>query len=123
MSLADLKRVAVAGVWKGGVLAARLSRDADGNTFSYEPAYDGPPVCFTLPRDVAPVRCLGGALPPFFSGLLPEGRRLNAIRSATKTSADDELTLLLAVGNDTVGDVQVCPQAFEDCTSALDEYR
>jgi serine/threonine-protein kinase HipA len=51
-----------------------------------------------------------GALPPFFSGLLPEGRRLTALRGAVKTSADDELTLLLAVGGDAVGDVQIVPE-------------
>jgi serine/threonine-protein kinase HipA len=109
MSLAELKQVDVAGVWKAGVLAARLTRDVGGITFEYEPGYAGPPVAFTLPRSVGAVRHVGGALPPFFSGLLPEGRRLSAIRNATKTSADDELTLLLAVGGDTVGDVQVRP--------------
>jgi len=46
-------------------------------------------------------------VPPFFAGLLPEGRRLTALRRKVKTSADDELTLLVAVGQDTVGDVQV----------------
>ena len=50
---------------------------------------------------------VGGALPPFFSGLLPEGRRLSALRAAVKTSADDELSLLLAVGDDPVGDVRI----------------
>lgn len=65
------------------------------------------PIAFTLPRDVGQRRRAAGALPPFFTGLLPEGRRLSAIRRAAKTSADDELTLLLAVGADTVGDVQI----------------
>ena len=60
---------------------------------------EGPPVITHAP----------GALPPFFSGLLPEGRRLTGLRSAVKTSADDEVSLLLAVGGDTVGDVQVVP--------------
>ena len=41
--------------------------------------------------------------------LLPEGRRLGALRRAVKTSADDELSLLLAVGADAIGDVQVVP--------------
>lgn len=109
MSLADLKRVEVAGVFKAGALAARLTREALGVRFQYEVDYGGPPIAFSLPRDVGVVRHVGGALPPFFSGLLPEGRRLTAIRQATKTSADDELTLLLAVGADAVGDVQVCP--------------
>lgn len=95
---------------KAGAPAARLTRDRGDVVFEYDALYDGPPVCFSLPRDVGVVRHAGGALPPFFSGLLPEGRRLTAIRRATKTSLDDELTLLLAVGGDTVGDVQVLPR-------------
>ena len=55
----------------------------------------------------------GGALPAFFTGLLPEGRRLGALRRAVKTSVADELSLLLAVGADTVGDVQVLPVGAE----------
>jgi serine/threonine-protein kinase HipA len=45
----------------------------------------------------------------FFAGLLPEGRRLTALRRTVGTSADDEFSLLLAVGGDTIGDVQVVP--------------
>jgi len=51
----------------------------------------------------------GGGLSPFFAGLLPEGHRLTVLRREVKTSADDELTLLLAVGADAPGDVQVIP--------------
>ncbi len=50
-----------------------------------------------------------GALPPFFAGRLPEGHRLTVLKYAAKTSFDDELTLLLAVGADVPGDVQVVP--------------
>ncbi len=46
-------------------------------------------------------------VPAFFAGLLPEGARLSAIQQLAKTSASDELTLLLAVGYDCVGDVRV----------------
>ncbi len=81
--------------------------------FRYEPGYCGEALAFSLPLGPEPVFHGGGALPPFFAGLLPEGRRLNAIVRATKTSADDELTLLLAVGEDTVGDVQVVPDTGE----------
>jgi serine/threonine-protein kinase HipA len=109
VSLAELKKVEVAGVWKAGRLAARLTRGQNHVTFAYEIDYAGPPISVALPRQVGEIRLHGGALPPFFSGLLPEGRRLTAIRHATKTSADDELTLLLAVGGDAVGDVQVLP--------------
>lgn len=51
-----------------------------------------------------------GALPPFFTGLLPEGRRLTALRQDVGTSADDEFSLLLAVGTNLIGDVTVVPQ-------------
>ena len=111
MSLLDYRAVQTAIVHKGGQRAARLARKPAGDVvFSYEPQYRGPAVATSLPRDAEPVHTVGGALPPFFSGLLPEGRRLAAIRGAVKTSADDELSLLLAVGADVVGDVQVLPE-------------
>lgn len=112
MRLADLKRVEAATVWKSGCEAARLEREHDGLVFRYLDEYAGPPVAWTLPREGAALRSRGGALPPFFSGLLPEGRRLTALRSAIKTSADDELSLLLAIGRDTIGDVVVLPEGL-----------
>lgn len=109
MSWPDLRRVEEATVWKADRRAACLRRSPHGVQFEYLPDYDGPDVATTLPRNVAHTPRTAGALPPFFSGLLPEGRRLSAIRSATKTSVDDELTLLLAVGADTIGDVRILP--------------
>jgi serine/threonine-protein kinase HipA len=104
-------------VLKQGVMAGRLRRRTDAVVFDYDEDYvaaGGPPVATTLPVGRDPVVThAAGALPPFFSGLLPEGRRLTALRSAAKTSADDELTLLLAVGGDAVGDVQVVPEGDE----------
>ncbi len=115
--LDELRRVERADVWKGGAKAATLRRRADAVVFSYEPDYlaaGGGAVATTLPPSSEPVVTHApGALPPFFSGLLPEGRRLTALRRAVKTSADDEFTLLLAVGSDTVGDVQVVPEGEE----------
>ncbi len=114
----ELRFVGAGDVYKRGRLAARLVRQVDGVQFSYEPDYlattNLPPVATSLPRSDTPVRTgSAGAVPPFFAGLLPEGRRLGALRRAVKTSADDELTLLLAVGADTVGDVQVSSRGFE----------
>jgi serine/threonine-protein kinase HipA len=60
-------------------------------------------------RDNYPVVTTGGAVAPFFAGLLPEGVRLGVVMSSTKTSADDHLTLLLAIGADTIGNVRVLP--------------
>lgn len=109
MNPVALRRVAEATVWKGERAAARLRRTTSGVVFEYVPEHDGPDVATTLPRSAVATTRAAGALPPFFSGLLPEGRRLGAIRRVVKSSADDELSLLLAVGDDTIGDVRVLP--------------
>jgi serine/threonine-protein kinase HipA len=112
--LDELRFIERAAVLKQGTRAGSLVRRPDAVVFTYDEGYrraGGPPVATTLPMREAPVVTHApGALPPFFSGLLPEGRRLTGLRQAVKTSADDELTLLLAVGGDAVGDVQVVPE-------------
>lgn len=111
-TLEQLRDVEQADVYKAGRLAATLTRTTAGIEFRYRPDWidgDEPPVATTLPVTSEPVLCPGGAVPAYFAGLLPEGRRLGALRREVKTSADDELSLLLAVGADAVGDVQVMP--------------
>ncbi|MGO4807508.1 type II toxin-antitoxin system HipA family toxin [Arthrobacter sp. 2MCAF15] len=100
----------IADIYKAGVLAARLERHDGGTRFSYLPAYlasGGPAVASSLPLTADPVLSAAGAAPPYFTGLLPEGRRLNALRRSVKTSVDDELSLLIAAGANPVGDVQI----------------
>ena len=100
----------IADIYKAGVLAARLERHDGGTRFSYLPAYlasGGPAVASSLPLTAEPVLAAAGAAPPYFTGLLPEGRRLNALRRSIKTSADDDLSLLIAAGGNPVGDVQI----------------
>lgn len=100
----------VADVYKVGVLAARLERHDGGTKFTYLPAYlasGGPAVASSLPLSTEPVLSGAGAAPPYFTGLLPEGRRLNALRRSVKTSVDDELSLLIAAGANPVGNVQI----------------
>ncbi len=102
-----------ADIYKAGQLAATLARGSDGTRFQYLDDYIEPgnrPVATSLPLTGEPLILAGGAVPPFFAGLLPEGRRLTALRRTIKTSADDEFSLLLAIGSDTIGDVQVVPQ-------------
>ena len=102
-----------ADVYKSGKLAASLTRTSDGVKFRYYADYiegSAAAVATTLPLTDKPVITPAGAVPAFFAGLLPEGRRLSALRRKIKTSADDELSLLVAVGQDTVGDVQVVPK-------------
>ncbi|MCZ9883004.1 type II toxin-antitoxin system HipA family toxin [Arthrobacter sp. B2a2-09] len=111
--LQELKFVRAADVHKGGVLAGHLVRTGHGGvSFSYVAEYMAsglPAIAGSLPLTGISVETPAGALPPFFAGLLPEGHRLSVLRDATKTSLDDELTLLLAVGADAPGDVQVVP--------------
>jgi serine/threonine-protein kinase HipA len=100
----------IADIYKRGVLAARLERHDGGTKFSYVPAYlqsGRPAVASSLPLSPEPVLSGAGAAPPYFTGLLPEGRRLNALRRSIKTSADDDLSLLIAAGGNPVGDVQI----------------
>lgn len=111
--LADLRTVGEADVYKAGRIAGQLRRERDDIVFSYsEPYLDdstAPPVAFTLPKRAGAFRATGGSVPPFFAGLLPEGLRLTAITAAAKTSEDDHFSILLAVGADTIGDIQVLP--------------
>ncbi|MEG2778038.1 MAG: HipA domain-containing protein [Aurantimicrobium sp.] len=100
----------IGNVFVGNRRAATLRREGAHTVFTYETDYlDGnnDSVATTLPLSPEPVHTPGASVPAFFAGLLPEGRRLNALVRNAKTSADDELGLLLAVGPATVGDVYV----------------
>ena len=102
-----------ADVFCGNQRAGRLRRREDHIEFSYLPDYlsmGGRAAAVTLPLREEPYRAPGGMVPAFFTGLLPEGVRLQAVIEAVNTSPDDELSLLLAVGGDTVGAVTVVPE-------------
>ncbi len=107
----DPRHVDVADVLVSGHPAATLTRTPEGGAvFAYLPDYlsgGGPAVATTLPLTDEPVRSGAGAIPPFFAGLLPEGRRLTNLRRSVMSA--DDLSLLLAVGEDLSGDVQVVP--------------
>ena len=119
MKVDALRRSDAADVWLPHRRCARLIREKGGIRFAFDDDYRGAAVAVTLPVGAEPVVTTGSAVPPFFAGLLPEGRRLSAIRRATKTSADDDLTLLLAVGQDTVGNVQVVPRGEKPKVATL----
>ncbi len=96
-----------ADVYKGDLKAGEITRYPDHVEFAYDPTYQGDPVASTLPVRTGAYTAPAGQLPPFFVGLLPEGRRLTALRQLLKVAADDDLSQLLAVGGDTVGDVRI----------------
>ncbi len=115
MSAARPGRNADAGVWRGADRVGSISRSAVGAVFEYDEAFlarrppgeDG--VALRLPYATRRFETYGVNLHPFFAGLLPEGLRLRAIVRLVKTSEDDLLSLLVAVGGDVVGDVAVGP--------------
>src|SRR4051794_3787637 len=99
----DLRSIAKADVYIGDDLAAHLvRRSADTISFDYDENRQSTgvhiresSVSWSLLRSGGyPVVTTGGAVPPFFAGLLPEGVRLGVVISSTKTSADDHFTLL-----------------------------
>lgn len=112
----DLKGVRDADVYIGDDLAAHLIRErGDSVSFDYIADAGNGSVrdrsaswSLLRSRDY-PLVTTGGAVPAFFAGLLPEGVRLGVVTSSTKTSVDDHLTLLLAIGSDTIGNVRVFP--------------
>jgi len=110
--LTALRSVNHVDVYKDTELAAHLTRTKDGIVFAYTADYLAsklPPLAISLPKSDRPRITSSGGVPAFFAGLLPEGRRLVALQRAVKTSTDDELSLLLAIGQDTVGNVRVLP--------------
>lgn len=96
-----------ADVYAAGRIVGHVSRQPEATTFTYVEHYDGPALVPHLP--VGTTTWPAGALPPLLSNLLPEGRRLEALRQQVKTSLDNEVALLLAVGTDLVGDLQFVP--------------
>lgn len=108
MSLTDLVEVACADVYVDRRLTATLTRNERTIDFDYLDRADAS-VAISLPRSTGTITTPGRAVPPYFAGALPEGRRLTALRTALKTSADDDFTMLIAVGGDMVGNVQVVP--------------
>jgi serine/threonine-protein kinase HipA len=112
MRPADAKHVNRADVYKKDDSAGSLTRTESGVEFVYDDEYlkaGSVAVATTLPLRSRPYLTGSGSLPPFFTGLLPEGARLDAVIAAIGTSADDELSLLLGVGGDAIGDVRVVP--------------
>ena len=114
----DLREITRADVYINDDLAGHLTREQGDNvSFDYidnghstESPVRERSVSWSLLRSREyPVVTTGGAVPAFFAGLLPEGVRLGVVTSSTKTSADDHLTLLLAIGADTIGNIRIFP--------------
>ncbi len=84
---------------------------------TYDPGYCGEPVSLALP--VAGARYEFNAFPPFFDGLLPEGRQLDGLLRQAKLDARDYFGQIVTVGADLVGAVTV--EALPDEHALPDE--
>jgi serine/threonine-protein kinase HipA len=101
--------VAAADVYKAGRLVGQMWRIDQDVTFAYLEGYDGPPVSSTLPVGRSATETSMRA-PAYFAGLLPEGEsRRRGVARSLHVAEDDELGLLLHLGVDTIGDVQLVP--------------
>ena len=116
----DLRHTQSADVYLGDEVCGRLRRThEDTISFKYLPVkevggFRDRSVSWSLLRgEQYPAVSVGGSVPPFFAGLLPEGVRLGVVLASTKTSADDHFTLLLAIGSDTIGNVRVVPSGAD----------
>ena len=102
----------IAHVYKKNHLAGFFSRVEGRVRFDYLSDYvtlAGRPVCSTLPLSSKPHVFVGGETPAYFAGLLPEGPRLAEMSRRFNKPLHDQLGILLEIGADLIGDVQVLP--------------
>lgn len=110
--------IARAEVRRGEAHVGVISRTSLGSTFEYDEDFyarhRGEPggIARHLPYAQRRFESRGVNLHPFFAGLLPEGVRMRALIQHVKTSEDDLLSLLIAAGEDTVGDISVVPEGW-----------
>lgn len=98
-------------IFQNEVRVGWLQRTTKGCAFEFDDAFFAAHrslpggLATTLPFARKRLELEGDSLPTYFAGLLPEGRRLTALRSRLKTSRDDLFTLLVAAGPNCVGDL------------------
>ena len=93
-------------VYQTAALAGYLTEtEAKEFRFEYVAGYKGRPVSLMMPVRTEPYEF--DKFPPFFEGLLPEGRQLEALLRTDKLDRNDLMGQLLAVGEDVVGAVQI----------------
>lgn len=98
-----------------GTPVGHLREEGRQVVFEYDPAWlartDARPVSLTMP--LGSEAYVSEGLHPFFENLLPEGWLLELATQKLKLSKDDALGLLLALGADCIGAVEVLPAAGE----------
>lgn len=109
--MSDYKDIRTLNIFKDSEFAGTLQRTAHGCELQFDSRFieniNIPYFSYCIPKTDSKIILHGDNLPPFFAGLLPEGRRFNALVSKIKTSNDDLFSILAAVGVDCIGDVYV----------------
>lgn len=109
--MSNYKDISILSIYKNSELAGVLRRTAQGCELhlsthfianTHEPYFS-----YCIPKKVDALVINGDNLPPFFAGLLPEGRRMNALVNKIKTSHDDLFSLFAAVGTECIGDIYI----------------
>lgn len=107
----DFKHINTLTIYKNTDLAGILQRTTQGCELQLSPDFiknsQIPYFSYCIPNNSPNIIIYGDNLPPFFAGLLPEGRRLNALISKIKTAKDDLFSIFAAVGTDCIGDIYV----------------
>lgn len=110
----ELRQINSVVVMKNGERAGTLSRTSHGAEFTYDEGFRARALAngsFGVACTISPYSptysITGINVHPFFAGLLPEGLRLKALRNSLKTSEDDLFTMLVALGEESIGDVYV----------------
>ncbi len=95
-------------IYQQGILAGTLE-ECSGKTyqFTYIEGYCGEPVSLTM-KDIKKTYHFD-RFPPFLEGLLPEGKRLEALLRKCKLDRNNYITQLQKVGEDLVGSLTVRP--------------
>jgi len=107
--LSDVKEITELKIYKDSEFAGILKRTPQGCEFQFSSDFIAkttvPYFSYCIKNSSNPLVMNGNNLPPFFAGLLPEGRRFNALMKKLKTSEDDLFSLFAMIGADCIGDI------------------
>ena len=107
--LSDIKKISELKIYKNSEFAGVLKRTPQGCEFRLAENFitktTVPYFSYCIKNTADPLIINGDNLPAFFAGLLPEGRRFNALVKKIKTSEDDLFSLFSMVGGDCIGDI------------------
>ena len=107
----DFKDTTTLKIYKNSEFAGLLKRTQQGCELELDQSFientHEPYFSYCIEKNTPHIIINGDNLPPYFAGLLPEGKRLSALLNKIKTSQDDLFSLFAAVGTDCIGDIDI----------------